>query len=287
MPSRKPSKRSGDEDVEHEPPFKFRRSVHFEDCKRDELMLTESERGQLQKVLATHDVALALVETDDESLESEDDKNDKKSKLMSKLGNTRGSRRKELKADLLRKLKPGKGFDSPATRLSKREKEKEKEKEKEEKEKVELQKLVDSLSADKLTTLIEMWGPEVDENGDYCCSFEDLSKEERVRFRVIVEQLLAEGPKEKKPEKKAHTKEKKPQNKEKIPQSDPKGSQKAKSKDAQPAKPATAQVPEAAPAAPAAPEAPCSSIQPTEQEEQEPERELTVEEMLAEFESWM
>ena len=284
MPSRKHPQGSRDEDVEHEPPFKFRRTVHFEDCKRDELMLTESERGKLQKVLATHDVALALVETDDESLESEDDKKDKKSMLRSKLGNTRGSRRKELKADLLRKLKPlkpGKGLSPEATT---RESKRSKEKEKEEKEKVELQKLVDSLSADKLTTLIEMWGPEVDENGDYCCSFEELSQEERVRFRVIVEQLLAEGPKEKKPEKKekkAHTKEKKPQEKEKIPQSDPKGSQKAKSKDAQPAKP---QVPEAAPAAP---EAPCSLKPPTEQEEQEPERELSVEEMLAEFESWM
>ena len=276
MPSRKHPQSSRDEDVEHEPPFKFRRTVHFEDCKRDELMLTESERSQLQKVLATHDVALALVETDDESLESEDDKKDKKSMLRSKLGKTRGSHRKELKANLLRKLKPlkpGKGLSPEATT---RELKRSKEKEKEEKEKVELQKLVDSLSADKLTTLIEMWGPEVDENGDYCCSFEELSKEERVRFRVVVEQLLAEESEEKKPEKKekkAHTNEKKPQEKEKM-KSDPKGSQKAKSKDAQPAKPQ-------------APEAPCSSIQPTEQEEQEPERELTVEEMLAEFESWM
>ena len=106
----------------------------------------------------------------------------------------------------------------------------------------------------------------MDENGDYCFGFKELSKRERVRFHAIVEQLLAEGPKEKKPEKKekkVHTKEKKPQKKEKkthtktdVPRSDPKGSQKAKSKDAQPAKPATAQVPEAAPAAPeASPEA--------------------------------
>ena len=291
MPSRKPSKRSGDEDVEHEPPFKFRRSVHFVDCKRDELMLTESERGQLQKVLATHDVALALVETDDESLESEDDKKDKKSMLKSKLGNTRGSRPKEPKADLLRKLKPGKGLSPVATT---RESKREKEKEKLEKEMAELEKLVDGLGKKKLKTLVEMWGLEVGENGEYDFAFSELSKKERVRFRASVEQLLAEGPKEKKPEKKekkAHTKEKKPQKKEDrthtktgIPKSEPEGSQKAKSKDAQPAKPAKPQVPEAAPAAP---EAPCSSSQRTEQEEQEPERELTVEEMLAEFELWI
>ena len=142
-------------------------------------------------------------------------------------------------------MKPGKGLLPVATTIESRHS---KEKEKEQEEKVELQNLVDSLSADQFTTLIKMWRPDVDENVDDCLVFGKLSKKERVRFRAILEQLLAKGPKEKKPEKKqkkAHTNKKTPQKNEKqthtktgVPQPDPKGSQKANSKDAEPAKPA-------------------------------------------------
>ena len=240
MPSRKRPQGSRDEDVEREPPFKFRRSVHFEDCKRDELMLTESERGQLQKVLATHDVALALVETDDESLESEDDKKDKKSMLKSKLGNTRGSRRTEVKAEAWKRpvvamatrkrsqgsreedVEPPFKFrrsvhfqdckpdelmlsesepcqlervlttlnvalnvvEEPQDKKPERKEKKAhtsdkkpQKKEKKKEEKVELQKMLYSLSDDKLATLVKMMGPlvDVDEDGYRGIDFESKS----------------------------------------------------------------------------------------------------------------
>ena len=81
-------------------------------------------------------------------------------------------------------------------------------KEKEAQEKLEMQTLVDLLSTEKPAALVDMWKPQKDDKKEsrsqgntLSCRpfgvsrFESLSAEERVRFRIMVEQLVAQGPK--------------------------------------------------------------------------------------------